>query len=158
MTPAGALTTLVKFTGTNGRAPRSSLIQAKDGNFYGTTAVGGSGCGTGGCGTVFRMTPTGSLTTLLNFTGTNGNNPGYAALIQAKDGNFYGTTFTGGLNNLGTVFKMTSTGTLTTLVNFGSQPDGNQPQASLIQTSDGKFYGTTRNGGSGLRGTVFRIP
>ena len=76
-----------------------------------------------------------------------------AKLIQASDGDFYGTTANGGTSGYGTVFKMTATGTLTTLVNFNST-NGSRPQAGLLQGSDGNFYGTTREGGSSGYGTV----
>ncbi len=162
ITAWGTLTTLYRFGGGDGEAPTAGLIQASDGNFYGTTYYGGSG----GLpeGTVFKITPEGTLTTLHSFCSqpncTDGAEP-QAGLIQASDGNFYGTTYTGGGNGAGTVFKITPSGTLTTLYNFCSQPnctDGDQPQAGLIQASDGNFYGTTPDGGSnGGYGTVFKI-
>jgi uncharacterized repeat protein (TIGR03803 family) len=119
MTPTGALTTLVKFNGVNGSYCASGLVQGSDGNFYGTTAGGGGSGSLMGGGTVFKMTPTGDLTTLVSFTGANGCSP-QAPLIQGSDGNFYGTTTYGGAGGLGTVFKMTPAGVLTTLVSFGA--------------------------------------
>ena len=94
--------------------PRASLIQATDGNFYGTTSGGVSGLGT-----VFRMTPSGAVTVLHAFTGrpTDGANP-MAALIEAADGTFYGTTSAGGASNNGTVFQLTPSGTVTILHAF----------------------------------------
>ncbi|HVM49460.1 MAG TPA: choice-of-anchor tandem repeat GloVer-containing protein [Candidatus Acidoferrum sp.] len=115
MTSAGALTTLASFSGVlNGSAPFAALVQGSEGNFYGTTAGGGAF----GCGTVFKMTPAGALTTLVHFNGVNGNSP-QAPLIQGTDGNFYGTTTYGGPNGGGTVFQVTTNGVLTTLVAFG---------------------------------------
>lgn len=120
MTSGGALTTLVSFGGINGSYCASGLVQGTDGNFYGTTAGGGGGWAASGGGTVFKMTPTGTLTTLVSFNGVNGNSP-QAPLIQGSDGNFYGTTTYGGPGGGGTVFQVTTNGALTTLVAFGSQ-------------------------------------
>jgi uncharacterized repeat protein (TIGR03803 family) len=129
------------------------LIQGTDGNFYGTTSLGGAN----NTGTVFQITSGGALTTLFSFTGgTNGAIP-EAGLVQGTDGNFYGTTFLGGTNNDGTVFSISSNGVLATLYQFAAKIDGRNPQATLVQTSDGYFYGTTHNGGQRNGGTVFNI-
>ena len=143
--PAQTFTTLASFNGTNGNGPLAPLVQGTDGNFYGTTNAGGANSR----GTVFKITPGGTLTTLYSFCSqTNcpdGDRP-YAGLIQASDGNFYGTTRLGGASIYGTIFKITPGGTLTTLYNFCSQSfcdDGMAPEAGLIQASDGNFYGTT---------------
>jgi len=162
--PSGALTTLYTFCSkslcADGAFP-NGLVQATDGKFYGTTERRGlNGCDQGnGCGTVFTIAPSGNLTTLYTFgQGGHGNEP-YAGLIQATDGNFYGTTSFGGTNDacpmdvcLGTLFKITSGGKLTTLYDFCSQggydcTDGAFPQAALAQDTNGKFYGTTSEGG-----------
>ena len=165
MTPSGALTTLYVFPaqtdcsgGAEGGNPYAGLVQGSDGNLYGTATTGGdNSCprfnGYGGCGTVFRITPTGSLTTLYRFNGTDGANP-YAGLIQATDRNFYGTTYLGGANGYGTVFRITPAGILTTLHSFTST-DGAYPGA-LIQATNGYLYGVTY-GSTGIRGTIFRI-
>jgi uncharacterized repeat protein (TIGR03803 family) len=159
--PAQTLTTLQSFDGTNGAAPQGTLVQGIDGNFYGTTVDGGnfnSLCGSG-CGTVFKIAPSGALTTLHSFDGTDGQLPS-AGLVQGTDGSFYGTTAYGGTNRSGTVFKITSSGALTTLYNFCSQsncPDGANPVAPLAQGLDGSFYGTTVDGGANLDGTIFKI-
>jgi uncharacterized repeat protein (TIGR03803 family) len=160
ITPSGALTTLYSFSGTDGSIPEAAVLQATDGNFYGTTAGGGasSNCGTYGCGTVFRITASGTLTTLHSFSGADGESP--EALVQATDGNFYGTTAIGGAYNDGTVFKITPSGTLTTLYSFCQQPncaDGSSPSAGLIQATDGNLYGITGIGGAYNDGTVFKI-
>ena len=113
--PAQTLTTLVNFAGANGANPQSSLIQGTDGNFYGTTPDGGdlSKCSSFGCGTVFKITPGGTLTTLYSFCAqtncTDGADP-LGGLVQATDGNFYGTTSAGGTRGDGTVFKITPSG------------------------------------------------
>ena len=142
LTPAGVLTTLVSFNGNNGARPYATLIESTDGNLYGTTVgsyVGSDNEGTR-YGTVFKITPAGVLTTLVNFTGPNGANP-YGALLQAGDGNFYGTTMNSTIGG-GTVFRLTSDGILTTLVLF-SEATGDRPFGTLVQGSDGNFYGTT---------------
>jgi uncharacterized repeat protein (TIGR03803 family) len=161
--PSGALTTLHSFDGTDGSYPGAGLVQASNGNFYGTTSSGGAngGCPFGECGTVFKLTPNGTLTTLYNFCSQSNCSDGAApsGLIQATDGNFYGTTSLGGDANFdGTVFKITPSGTLTTLHNFAGYPtDGSESYAGLVQGTDGNFYGTTSVGGAFASGTVFTI-
>ena len=141
VTPAGVLTTLVSFNGTNGSHPAAGLVQGSDGNFYGTTEYGGTN---GNSGTVFQMTPGGTLTTLVSLNGTNGSHP-LAGLVQGSDGNFYGTTLLGSVKNRGTVFQMTAAGVLTTLVSFNGG-NGSSPFAALVQGTNGNFYGTTGGG------------
>jgi uncharacterized repeat protein (TIGR03803 family) len=162
MTPTGTLTTLYNFCSqancADGEYPLATLIQATDGNFYGTTEFGGAGTACnfgGGCGTVFKITPGGTLTVLYSFNGNDGSLPD-GALIQGTDGNFYGTTYLGGANNDGTVFQMTPAGALTTLYNFDGA-DGARPAAGLVQAKEGNFYATTSEGGAKGYGTVFRI-
>jgi uncharacterized repeat protein (TIGR03803 family) len=166
----GVLTSLYSFTGgTDGESP-NGLVQGSDGNFYGTTAGTNSsypfgGSGTNGWGTVFQITTNGALTTVYAFRPYypyfEGANPA-AGLVQASDGNFYGTTQYGGGSGYGTVFQITTNGMLTTLYSFGgSRPyDAEAPVAGLVQGSDGNLYGTTFAGGrlapSGY-GTMFRV-
>jgi uncharacterized repeat protein (TIGR03803 family) len=141
----------VSTVGTNGAPPFASLTLGGDGNFYGTSA----GDGDYGAGTVFRVTPSGALTTLVSFAGTNGANP-YAALTQGSDGNFYGTTAGGGRYNYGTVFQVTTNGVLTTLVSFNGT-NGANPYAALTLGSDGNFYGTVDSGGYYNWGVIYRL-
>jgi uncharacterized repeat protein (TIGR03803 family) len=152
LTPAGALTVLHSFSGlSDGGTPYGGLTLATDGNFYGTTYGGG----TAGFGTVFKITPAGTLTTLYSFTdATDGSEP-YAPPVQGTDGNFYGTTsqFTTGR---GTIYRITPTGTLTPLYQFDNT-HGVTPYSPLLLGTDGNFYGTTANGGSSGNGVVFRI-
>jgi uncharacterized repeat protein (TIGR03803 family) len=155
------ITNVVSFDSTNGANPRAALVPGLDGNYYGTTSAGGPDSGTNG--TVFRLTPNGVLNTLVSFNNDNGSDP-EASLILGKDGNFYGTTQHGGTNGgWGTVFRMSSTGALTTLVSFNGT-NGAFPRAELAIGSDGNFYGTTSYGGLGFagtnysgNGTVFRL-
>jgi uncharacterized repeat protein (TIGR03803 family) len=161
ITTSGELTTLLDFGFGNGFS-YAPLILGTDGNFYGTTYANGS-TGVGCCGTLFKITPSGTLTTLYSFciqTGCPDGEYPYAGLIQATDGNFYGTTVSGGASNNGTVFKITPAGTLTTLYSFCTQsgcPDGSTPYGGLVQGTDGNFYGTTDYGGKESSGTVFKI-
>jgi uncharacterized repeat protein (TIGR03803 family) len=163
ITPSGKLTMLHAFRGDDGALPVGALVQGSDGNFYGETLAGGAGKNCQGrCGTVFKITPKGVLTTLHSFDSTDGAVPD-AGLIQATDGNFYGTTSQGGDPNLctqggggcGTLFKITSTGTLTTLHAFDCA-DSAYPEAALVQATSGNFYGTTYGFTCGP-GTVFRL-
>jgi uncharacterized repeat protein (TIGR03803 family) len=162
--PAQILTTVFGFESADGAHPYAGLVQATDGNLYGTTLGGGASS----VGTVFKITAKGVLTTLYSFCSqsgcTDGESP-YAGLIQATNGDFYGTTEYGGANDLpvGTIFKITSSGTLTTLHSFCSQgsfpycTDGAEPQAGLVQAINGDLYGTTFRGGANGLGTIFRI-
>jgi uncharacterized repeat protein (TIGR03803 family) len=167
ITPQGEITTLYSFCSQSGcpdgNNPYDGLVQATDGTFYGTTYLGGSNSDCNaydeGCGTVFKITPNGALTTLYSFCTqsncTDGGFP-YAELVQGTDGNFYGTTIEGGATGLGVVFKITPSGAFTTLHSFDG-PDGNQPYGPLVQANDGNFYGTTVNGGAHGYGTVFQM-
>ena len=155
MTPAGALTSLVSFNNANGANPAAALVLGTNGNFYGTTYNGGTN---GGFGTVFEMTPAGIFTSLVSFNNTNGANPA-AALTGDGHGGFYGTTSGGGTNGgLGTIFKMTSNGALTSVFSF-SGDNGAFPSAGLTIGSDGNFYGSTVGGGANgdINGTIFRM-
>jgi len=161
-----AIHTLHKFTGTDGGDPIGGLVQARNGTFYGTTSTDG---GPLQAGTVFSITAAGAFKTIYKFCArkncTDGSTP-YATLIQASDGNLYGTTYLGGANNTncnggcGTIFKITTAGKLTTLYNFCSQrncADGYQPEGGLVQATNGTLYGTTYYGGTTDSGTVFSL-
>jgi uncharacterized repeat protein (TIGR03803 family) len=154
ITPSGTETILYSFgTGTDGNHPNASLIVDTAGNLYGTTSAGGANNN----GTVFKITPSGTETILYSFgTGTDGSYP-ISSLIMDTLGNLYGTTYTGGTNNLGTVFKVTPSGTESVLHSFGTGTDGNSPVASLIMDTLGNLYGTTSLGGTHNLGTVFKV-
>jgi len=168
LTSGGSYTNLYSFGSQpfDGTHPSAGLVQGSDGNFYGTAYYGG----TNNFGTVFRISPSGSYSNLYSFQGPpgDGRNPA-AALVQGSDGNFYGTTFAGGTNRYGAVFRFTTNGTETILYSFGGPTnDGAGPLTALVLGRDGNFYGTTTFGGLtnisgttasfiGGYGTVFRI-
>jgi uncharacterized repeat protein (TIGR03803 family) len=133
----------------DGQQPNGPLVQASDGNFYGTTRVGGAGrCfdTDNFCGVIFRVTPGGTETVVHRFGGppSDGQDP-TGPLIQGRDGALYGMTTSGGANIRGTVFKITLGGIYTILYSFGASPsDGALPVGGLVEASDGNFYGTTR--------------
>ena len=169
-TPAQAgpiLTPLLSFTGTNGAYPGANpdcgLALGPDGNFYGTTSAGGSN----DLGTVFRVSPDGTFTSLVSFDGANGADP-QAALTPGGDGALYGTTYTGGASNWGTIFLITTNGAFTNLFSFigTSHPEqGANPAAALVPDGAGNFYGTADYGGPFTNaieqgygyGTVFKL-
>lgn len=153
---------LFDFNNANGQNPYGALIQATDGNLYGTTGLGGSN----NYGTIYKITSLGTtpaLSDLYSFTNGTPNADGahpHAGVIQATDHNLYGTTFDGGPSNLGTAYEATLAGVLTTTHNFtgSGTPDGANPEyGGLTQASDGLIYGTTLHGGSSNLGTIFQI-
>ncbi|HXJ96262.1 MAG TPA: choice-of-anchor tandem repeat GloVer-containing protein [Terriglobia bacterium] len=163
ITPSGDFTTLHSFDGTDGSVPVGGLVEAY-GAFYGTTSQGGTGAncpptGNAGCGTVFKIAPDGTLTTLYNFCSqtdcSDGNFP-QGALAQGTDGNFYGSTVGFLSTSLGTVFRVTQDGRLTTLHSFDGT-DGSLPLGGLFQATNGGFYGATDGGGTDGYGTVFAL-
>jgi uncharacterized repeat protein (TIGR03803 family) len=162
VTTGGQLTTLYTFCSlphcADGVGVYDKLALGSDGNFYGTTFYGGTietyEC-EGACGTVFKITPSGALTTLHSFRGKDGYWP-VGGLTQGSDGNFYGTTSRGGAKGFGTIFKITSAGAFTLLHNF-TGTDGSMAEGQLVQTADGTFYGTTAQGGPDNGGVVYKM-
>ncbi len=159
VTPAGALTVLHTFTNQNGDGanPTGGLVQGSDGNLYGTTEQGGGNFGTdgecqsAGCGVVFKITPGGTYSTLHDFTGATDDGACPCTLMLGSDGNFYGTTNTGGANSWGSIFKLTPAGTYSTLYSFTSGAGGRYPSSALLEQTAGTFYGTAEGGtGSGV--------
>lgn len=138
LTPNGSLTTLYNFgtAPTDGSYPNGALVQGTDGNLYGMTENNGAN----GHGTIFKITPAGTFTTLYSFSGSGDCAEPKGGLIQATDGNFYGTCHEGG----GPVFRITPAGALTTFK--GTSADGGSPSSGLIQATDGNFYGTDNKG------------
>jgi uncharacterized repeat protein (TIGR03803 family) len=195
LTPSGAVTTLHNFSGSDGNLPFGGLTLGPDGNFYGSTRLGGASGG----GTIFKITSAGTLTTLHSFDGSDGASPwgapvlgkngklygttcGFnlpttaysitlagkfktinssfvpcpqAPLLLGSDGNFYGTSPSGGIVD-GTVFRMTTAGTIKIIANF-TGPNGSAPFSPMAQGNDGVLYGTTTAGGSGQGGVVFKL-
>jgi uncharacterized repeat protein (TIGR03803 family) len=153
ISPRGAFTNLYSFTGgTDGGSPYGTLVLGPDGNFYGTTAHGGSN----GFGVIFKITPTGTLTVVHNFL-VNDGGASESGLTLGSDGNFYGITYYYGANNGGTIYRLTQSGTFSVLYALNPSTDGMESTAPLVQASDGNFYGTTLQGGSGGTGTIFRV-
>ena len=164
--PQGTVTTLYSFCSqsdcADGSFPAGGLVQASDGNFYGVTSYGGDSVAcSGGCGTVFKITATGTLSTLHSFAATDGFDPD-AGLIQATDGNLYGTTVEGGYDYMcpggcGTIFEITPGGTFTNLYALTIWDAGADLQSPLVQDTNGIFYGNTRGGGLEGSGVVFTL-
>ena len=176
-TPAGGHTTLYNFCSqtncADGEAPYAALTLAGNGDLYGVTSQGGvsSNCTTlFGCGTLFKITPAGAFTTLYTFCSqvncADGSEP-FTQLVLTSNGDLYGTTQYGGANpaiefpgsTAGTIFKITPSGTLTTLYNFCSLTDcadGELPDG-ILQSANGDFYGATGYGGANKQGTFFKF-
>ncbi|WP_164931824.1 choice-of-anchor tandem repeat GloVer-containing protein [Dyella sp. M7H15-1] len=153
---------LYSFTGSSdGSSPAAGVIQDTSGNLYGTTLSGGASNN----GTVFKLALNGSggytESVLHAFTGGRDGNQPLAGLLQDESGNLYGTTYTGGASNVGTVFKLAPNGsggyTENVLYAFMGGNDGALPYAGVIQDTSGNLYGTTINGGVEQQGTVFKI-
>ncbi len=153
MTPSGTESVIYSFAGgsADGSTPYSGLVLGSDGNFYGTTGVGGSSSD----GTIFQITPSGTETVLHNFTGADGKTP-QCALVVGPDGSLYGTAQQGGTNNLGTIYKITLSGTFTLLFQ-ADRTNGRDLTSALVLGSDGNFYGVATNGGPSVDGAVFQM-
>jgi uncharacterized repeat protein (TIGR03803 family) len=154
LTPAGTESVLHSFgSGAGGQYPYGSLVQASDGNFYGMSMYGGAY----GLGAVFMIRPDGGELVIHSFgSGADGQRPS-GTLVQGGDGNLYGMTAAGGDFDGGIVFSMTLQGAETILHSLGSGTDGAAPAGSLIQASDGSFYGLTRFGGVNGAGALIRV-
>ena len=152
LAPDGTLTTLASFnSATTGLWVYGNLIKDSTGDFFGTTWAGGSS----GDGTVFKLTPAGTLTTLVTFTGPNGAYS-QSGLMENQAGDLFGMTDYGGSNGDGTVFELTPGGKLTTLVSFNGT-DGSDPVGGVIEDAAGNLYGVTYSGGQYGDGTVFEL-
>jgi uncharacterized repeat protein (TIGR03803 family) len=150
---AGTESVLYSFTGeADGSTPYAGVIHDSAGYLYGVTTYGGES----NCGTVFKLDLTGNITVLYTFTGeADGCNP-EGGLVHDSNGTLYGTTFWGGLDDVGVIFAVTAIGGQAVLHNFRGTPDGQWTDASLIQMA-GNLYGTTEIGGKYDYGTVFRV-
>jgi uncharacterized repeat protein (TIGR03803 family) len=168
MTPAGAETVLYAFVPatTDAVAPQAGVIQDSAGNLYGSAGGGG----TNGFGAIFKIAPGGAETVLYSFCSVNtasancadGSYPS-TGLIWGADGNIYGATGSGGLYDLGTIFKITPAGALSVMHSFCGDAnvpgctDGAEPIGPLMQASDGNFYGMTHGGGANNWGSIYKI-
>lgn len=152
--PDGTMTVLhAMATNEEGYSAFAGVIQASDGHLYGTTYLGGDQGG----GVVYRVTLDGTYTVLRNF-GQDKQDAvlPYTGLVQAPDGNLYGTTLRGGPDDKGTVYRISTSGDFAILHSFNGQ-DGENPEGALVVGADGALYGTTLQGGSGNRGTIYKI-
>ena len=157
VTLSGTYSEIVHFNGTqNGALPKAGLTLGSDGALYGTTSAGGAS----GRGTVFRLAPDGSLTTLASFAGANGSKP-IGGVIEGSDGAFYGTTTTDTVTGRGTLYRITPAGTLTTLAVLGRTPlssgRGRLVREGVPATGDEGVIGVTAAGGANGFGSVFRL-
>ena len=154
LSTSGIESVLYSFgAGADAQDPYGSLLQANDGNFYGMSVHGG----TYGAGTVFMVSPQGSELVLHSFGGAGDGQTPFGSLIQASDGNLYGMTGAGGAYSSGIAFRMTLQGVESLLHSFGAGADGANPAGSLVQGSDGNFYGLTRDGGAYGTGAVVEL-
>jgi uncharacterized repeat protein (TIGR03803 family) len=163
ITTSGAYTVLHVFSGNfgsepDGANPAAGLTLASNGDFYGTTTAGGAS----GDGSVFKMTASGTVTLQHSFTGSSDGSMPIGALVQASDGNLYGTCYSGGANGTGTVFRITTKGVFTKIYDFAAEAlpgnIGYLPRAGLIQASDGNLYGTAWQGGAfTATGTIYQL-
>jgi uncharacterized repeat protein (TIGR03803 family) len=154
LAPDGTLSVLYAFAGSSeGVSAFAGLMQASDGNLYGTTYLGGEKGG----GVAFRVGLDGTFSVLRSFGQDNKDAVlPYAGLMQAVDGNLYGTTLRGGNNDKGTIFRLGLDGAFAIIHHFDGA-NGENPESTLIAGADGNLYGTTLQGGSQGRGTIFRI-
>lgn len=154
-------TNLHNFVPGEGRSPVAALSEGSDGLLYGCTDAGGSG--TNNAGTIFRLNKDGSgFETLRTFAPAGSGQFPDGRLFVTADGTIYGTTFGGGSNGLGTLFKFQPAGSnYTVLHHFGAGTDGRRPSAGLVGSAEGSLVGATRFGGGGAAGqqlgTLYRI-
>jgi uncharacterized repeat protein (TIGR03803 family) len=156
VTAGGTFKTLYNFDGTHGCQPLAPLVLGNDGNFYGTTLVL-TGVNNPNLGAIFKVTPAGAITLLHSFDGTHGAES-YAPLMQASNGNFYGSTVGGGQYGNGVVFEVSPAGAFTDLHDFDPNTEGGEPFSALVQGTNGVLYGTTAYGGTFNSGTIYAIP
>jgi uncharacterized repeat protein (TIGR03803 family) len=156
--PTGTETAIYSFCAasncTDGQYPKSNLMQAADGNYYGTTTEGGAY----DSGAIYKLTPTGAYSVLYSFTGNDDGGFPVGGLVQGSDGFLYGTSAGYGADGAGTIFKISLSGNFTLLYSFTGGNDGGQPKAPLVLASDGNFYGTAEeNGPDRYYGDLFSI-
>jgi len=138
----GTFSVLHAFNGTDGEFPEHGVVRDSEGNLYGATAFGGASDN----GSVYKLAPNGTLTTLHSFTGGDDGSFLYGGLDIDKDGTVYGATADGGAHNAGTVFKITSDGTFSTVYSFTGGADGGSPEGDTLVVG-GNIYGAASEGG-----------
>jgi uncharacterized repeat protein (TIGR03803 family) len=153
---------LHKFNAADGAGPNAGLLRDEAGNLFGTTDEGGDiECETYGCGRVFKLNRMSKEKVLHKFTGPPDGTGSQALLVQDRAGNIYGTTYLGGTEGLGTVFKVDGAGKETVLYNFTGYSDGANPYPRVILDSAGNSYGVAFYGGAGFgdsgHGVVFKV-
>ena len=136
-----------------GASPSAGLVADSSGNLYGTTTSGG----TGDQGVVFKLSTSGTLTVLHDFTGGADGGTPFGGLLRDSAGNLYGTASIGGAYDAGVVYEINTAGQETVLYSFTGETDGGSPYCTLIQDSSGNLYGTTLSGGTGYAGVVFKL-
>ena len=149
---ASTETTLYSFTDTSGAQPMAGVTRDKAGNLYGTATYGGSGYGT-----VFKLAPDGTETTLHSFTGGSDGKSPYGAVILDQKGNVYGTASYGGAEGYGDVYKIAANGRFSVLYSFTGGNDGSSPESPLFRDKAGDLFGTAKNRGGSGYGTVFKL-
>ncbi len=150
---------LYSFTGgADGQQPWGGVVRDDAGNLYGVATFAGTNqnCGPSGCGNIFKLTPDGTYSVLYNFDWDHGANPASDLIRDAATGDLYGTTLNGGSGGAGTIFKLSSGGTLTTLHAFNGT-DGINPEGQLVRDNKGNFYGTAYGGGANNKGVVYKL-
>ena len=152
MTPAGVITTLYNFSGTDGSGP-TGVIELPTGELAGVTYAGGSSS----AGVAFKVTKGGSMTVLHSLNGTTEGNSFAGTLVRASDGNLYGATSYAGSNACGTVVRVTTAGVFTVLANFTGATHGCSGKGTLLQAPDGYLYGTAEGAGASGFGTVYKV-
>jgi uncharacterized repeat protein (TIGR03803 family) len=161
LSSAGKETVLYSFTGgADGSQPIAGVIRDAEGNLYGTTLIGGdlSACSLNGCGVVFKLSKTGKETVLYRFKGAPDGADPVAGVIRDAKGNLYGTTYSGGVSNVGTAFELSWMGKETVLFSFENNArDGYSPRAGVIQDTEGNLYGATADGGRINNGVAFKL-
>jgi uncharacterized repeat protein (TIGR03803 family) len=151
--PSGYETVLYSFRGKGGKSPYTGLARDPAGNLYGTAEAGGDFRK----GTLVKITPSGKFKLLYSFAGGSDGYDPKSTLIGDAEGNLYGTTYSGGASDVGTVFKLDATGKHTVLYTFSGGADGARPYGDLTRDAAGNLYGITRLGGSSNFGTVYKL-
>lgn len=153
VTASGAFTLLHTFTNLADGRQGATLAQASNGTFYGAAYLGGAN----GAGVVFKMTPTGTFTKLHDLNGTTDGTAVTGNMTLGTDGNFYNVALSNGANSGGTLFKVSSAGVFSKVLDFGGSNEGVSPATGLLQATSGLFFGSTENGGTGNAAVFYSL-